>query len=74
MYHGLLNVNLHGAFYVLREATRHMRQEVAAINGIMAIVVEDHIQVHMVGGSRKLSPSESKATNELIDVLRTYIK
>ena len=25
MYHGLLNVNLHGAFYVLREATRHMR-------------------------------------------------
>jgi len=25
MYHDLLNVNLHGAFYTLREATRHMR-------------------------------------------------
>ena len=25
MYHALLNVNLHGAFYTLREATRHMR-------------------------------------------------
>ncbi|MET0239916.1 MAG: SDR family NAD(P)-dependent oxidoreductase [Sphingobium sp.] len=25
MYHELLNVNLHGAFYTLREATRHMR-------------------------------------------------
>lgn len=25
MYHSLLNVNLHGAFYTLREATRHMR-------------------------------------------------
>lgn len=25
MYHGLLNVNLHGAFYTLREACRHMR-------------------------------------------------
>jgi NAD(P)-dependent dehydrogenase (short-subunit alcohol dehydrogenase family) len=26
MYHELLNVNLHGAFYSLREAARHMRQ------------------------------------------------
>ena len=26
MYHQLLNVNLHGAFYTLREATRHMRE------------------------------------------------
>ncbi|CAN7490706.1 SDR family oxidoreductase [Phenylobacterium sp. LjRoot225] len=26
MYHELLNVNLHGAFYTLREATRHMRE------------------------------------------------
>ena len=25
IYHQLLNVNLHGAFYTLREATRHMR-------------------------------------------------
>lgn len=25
MYHELLNVNLHGAFYTIREATRHMR-------------------------------------------------
>ena len=26
MYHELLSVNLHGAFYTLREATRHMRE------------------------------------------------
>ena len=26
MYHELMNVNLHGAFYTLREAARHMRQ------------------------------------------------
>lgn len=25
MYHNLMNVNLHGAFYTLREASRHMR-------------------------------------------------
>ena len=30
MYHELLNVNLHGAFYTLREATRHMRQRAQA--------------------------------------------
>jgi NAD(P)-dependent dehydrogenase (short-subunit alcohol dehydrogenase family) len=30
MYHELLNVNLHGAFYTLREATRHMRARAQA--------------------------------------------
>ena len=29
-YHELLNVNLHGAFYTLREATRHMRDRARA--------------------------------------------
>jgi NAD(P)-dependent dehydrogenase (short-subunit alcohol dehydrogenase family) len=29
-YHQLLNVNLHGAFYTLREATRHMRERARA--------------------------------------------
>lgn len=31
MYHELMNVNLHGAFYTLREAARHMRER--ATNG-----------------------------------------
>jgi NAD(P)-dependent dehydrogenase (short-subunit alcohol dehydrogenase family) len=30
MYHDLINVNLHGAFYTLREATRHMRARAEA--------------------------------------------
>lgn len=30
MYHQLLAVNLHGAFYTLREATRHMRERAKA--------------------------------------------
>jgi NAD(P)-dependent dehydrogenase (short-subunit alcohol dehydrogenase family) len=30
MYHELLSVNLHGAFYTLREATRHMRARAQA--------------------------------------------
>jgi NAD(P)-dependent dehydrogenase (short-subunit alcohol dehydrogenase family) len=32
MYHDLLKVNLHGAFYTLREATRHMRERAQAGN------------------------------------------
>jgi NAD(P)-dependent dehydrogenase (short-subunit alcohol dehydrogenase family) len=30
MYHALINVNLHGAFYTLREASRHMRARAQA--------------------------------------------
>ncbi len=30
MYHDLLNVNLHGSFYTLRAATRHMRERAQA--------------------------------------------
>jgi NAD(P)-dependent dehydrogenase (short-subunit alcohol dehydrogenase family) len=39
MYHQLLDVNLHGAFYALREATRHMRQRAQAGDPGGSIVV-----------------------------------
>jgi len=45
-----------------------------AINGIMAEVVEDHVHMHMIDEARKPSRSETQAANELIDVLRTYIR
>jgi FrmR/RcnR family transcriptional regulator, repressor of frmRAB operon len=45
-----------------------------AINGIMAEVVEDHIQMHMVDEKRKPSPSEIEAADELVDVLKSYIR
>lgn len=45
-----------------------------AINSIMAEVVEDHIQLHMFGSDKKPSRSEVDAAEELLDVLRTYIK
>ena len=45
-----------------------------AINGIMAEVVEDHIQMHMLDPERKVSRAEMEATDELLDVLRTYIR
>ena len=39
MYHQLLNVNLHGAFYTLREAARHMRARANASDAGGSIVV-----------------------------------
>lgn len=39
MYHDLLNVNLHGAFYTLRAATRHMRDRANAGDPGGSIVV-----------------------------------
>ena len=45
-----------------------------AINGVMAEVVEDHILMHMIDPDRKPSRSEQQAADELLDVLRTYIK
>jgi FrmR/RcnR family transcriptional regulator, repressor of rcnA expression len=43
-----------------------------AINGMMAEVVEDHIQMHMMG--TKPSRGEVEAADELVEVLRSYIR
>ena len=45
-----------------------------AISGIMAEVIEDHIHMHMIDEDRKPSRSEARAADELVDVLRAYIK
>ena len=45
-----------------------------AINSIMAEVVEDHIHMHMIDPRRKPSLSEIEAGEELLGVLRSYIK
>ena len=45
-----------------------------AINSIMAEVVEDHILMHMIDEDRKPSRAELNAAEELLGVLRTYIK
>jgi DNA-binding FrmR family transcriptional regulator len=56
------------------EVMRLLTTSRGAINGIMAEVVEDHILVHMVDADRKPSRAERDASEELLDVLRTYIK
>ena len=45
-----------------------------AINGLMAEVVEDHIQTHLAGDSAQRSDEQRQAAEDLIDVVRTYFK
>lgn len=45
MYHELLAVNLHGAFYTLREASRHMRDRAQAGEGGGSIVVTGSLSI-----------------------------
>lgn len=45
MYHQLLDVNLHGAFYTLREASRHMRERAIAGDPGGSIVVTGSLSI-----------------------------
>lgn len=58
------------------ECTQVLHQIAAvrgAMNGLMAKVIEDHIQMHVA--NPEISPSErTQGANELADVIRSYLK
>jgi len=56
------------------EVMRLLTAARGAINGIMAEVVEDHIEMHMIDPERTRSRGEKRAADELLDVLRTYFR
>jgi DNA-binding FrmR family transcriptional regulator len=45
-----------------------------AINSLMAEVVEDHIREHMVDSTRRRTSAEARAAQELIDVVKAYVR
>ena len=45
-----------------------------AINGLMAEVLEDHIRMHVVDPAHDSDPARARGAEELIDVVRTYLK
>ena len=45
-----------------------------AINGLMAEVLEDHVRTHVADPSIRSAAERTQGANELIDVLRTYLK
>ena len=56
------------------EVMRLLAAARGAINAIMAEVVEDHILLHMIKPDAKPARAQQESLDELIDVLRTYIR
>ena len=45
-----------------------------AMNGLMAEVIEDHIREHVASPSIQDESERAKAADELVDVVRAYLK
>jgi DNA-binding FrmR family transcriptional regulator len=45
-----------------------------AMNSLMAEVMEDHIRFHVVDPARERDPEKAKGAEELIEVVRAYLK
>jgi len=45
-----------------------------ALNGLMAELVEGHIRYHVLDSKKDADSSQAEAAEELIDVVRSYLK
>lgn len=45
-----------------------------AIAGLMAEVIEDHVRTHLVDPQKHPGALDAEATEQLLDVIRTYLK
>jgi DNA-binding FrmR family transcriptional regulator len=45
-----------------------------AINGLMSEVLEDHIRLHVANPATDRNPTRARGAEELIDVVRTYLR
>ena len=45
-----------------------------ATSGLMAEVVEDHVRTHLVDGARHPGALNLEAADQLLDVVRTYLR
>jgi DNA-binding FrmR family transcriptional regulator len=45
-----------------------------AVNGLTAELLEDHIRHHVVDPAHERNPDKAKGAEDLIEVVRTYLK
>ena len=45
-----------------------------ALNGLVAEMVEDHVRFHVLDPKQKLPAKRAQAAEELIDVVRAYVR
>lgn len=60
-----------------RECAAILQQVAAcrgAVNSLMAEIVEGEIRFHVLSPNAKANSSEAKAADELVEILRRYIK
>ena len=45
-----------------------------ALNGLVAEMIEDHIRFHVLDPGEKVSAKRARAADELVDIVRAYVK
>jgi DNA-binding FrmR family transcriptional regulator len=45
-----------------------------AMNGLMAELLEDHVRFHVLDPNKKPASDQALAADELIDIVRSYLK
>ncbi len=45
-----------------------------ALNSLVAEMIEDHIRFHVLDPDEKVSTKRVRATEELVDIVRAYVK
>jgi FrmR/RcnR family transcriptional regulator, repressor of frmRAB operon len=45
-----------------------------AMNGLMAELLEDHVRFHVLDPARKPTSEQAVAADDLIDIVRSYLK
>jgi DNA-binding FrmR family transcriptional regulator len=45
-----------------------------ALNSLVAEMIEDHVRFHVLDPEQKVSPKRARAADELVDIVRAYVK
>jgi DNA-binding FrmR family transcriptional regulator len=45
-----------------------------ALNALVAEMIEDHVRFHVLDPEAKVSPKRARAADELVDIVRAYVK
>ena len=45
-----------------------------ALNGLVAEMIEDHVRFHVLDPEEKVSSKRARAADELVDIVRAYVK
>jgi DNA-binding FrmR family transcriptional regulator len=59
-----------GCYEVLQTVTAAR----GALNGLVAEMIEDHVRFHVLDPQEKVSAKRARAADELVDIVRAYVK